>query len=275
MSTVLSAADAIDRVPDWNSADVIISEFSGGLSNRIYLVTRDTKPFFLRLDSIEPGVFELDRKIELIVLQNAGDADLAPEIVFAEPSLGILLCRGLAGSALTRESLDNDSCLAEIAKTLRRVHELPLTGVAFERREAAELYMHGLQSHDELRAFAQRCVQVIFDVDDTVELRCCHNDTVAGNFVATPALKLVDWEYACDNDPLFDLASLIGYHDLTDRQARHMLRCYDGNEDRLECLQVQCRLFDAVQWLWLANRQASNYNAANARRLEDLQQRIV
>ena len=67
---------------------------------------------------------------------------------------------------------------------------------------------------------------------------------------------------------------MIGYHDLSHEQARFMLNQYDGNDDRWEQLQAQCRLYDAIQWLWLANRQVNNYNAANARRLEDLQQRI-
>jgi len=274
VSKVLSPTEAIGMIPGWRGYKVSISKFSGGLSNRNYLVTRGADEFFLRLDAVLPGALELDRKVELIALQNASEAGLAPELVFADPSQGILLCRRLRGRSLDRASLDDTDRLAAIGELLCKVHELPLTGVRFEAREAAEMYVGGLQSHPQMHAFALRCEEVIDEVAVAVNIRCCHNDLVAANIIETPGLKLIDWEYACDNDPLFDLASLIGYHDLTDQQARHLLRAYAGSEDGLDRLRAQCRLFDAVQWLWLANRQLSNYTAASALRLADLQQRI-
>ena len=41
---------------------------------------------------------------------------------------------------------------------------------------------------------------------------CCHNDLVVGNIIAAPEIRFLDWEYACDNDPFFDLGgnSLVG-----------------------------------------------------------------
>ena len=67
---------------------------------------------------------------------------------------------------------------------------------------------------------------------------------------------LLDWEYACDNDPLFDLASLIGYHNLSDKKAHDLLSAYAGGPDpaMADLLEEQVRLYDAIQWLWLANR---------------------
>jgi thiamine kinase-like enzyme len=109
------------------------------------------------------------------------------------------------------------------------------------------------------------------------EFRCCHNDVVASNVIAEPDLKLLDWEYACDNDPMFDLASLIGFHNLgIDRQSV-LLNAYAGGMDSglAERLEIQVRLYDAIQWLWLANRQMITQNTAQAARLEELQQRIA
>jgi thiamine kinase-like enzyme len=274
MSSPLSPHEAIALIPGWDSRDVTITDFHGGLSNRSYLLGRGGEEYFLRLDSEQPRVFELDRVNELTVLRRASRAGLAPDIEYANPSAGVLLCRRLPGHVLNRAHLEEDEILRDICQLLRKVHELPLCGARFEPGEAAERYVSGLESHHGLHAFALRCQEVIAEVGDATEVCCCHNDVVAGNFIATPPLKLIDWEYACDNDPLFDLASLIAYHDLSTEQARFMLREYDGNDDRWQRLREQCRLYDSIQWLWLANRQVASYNTSQEKRLESLQQRI-
>ena len=87
---------------------------------------------------------------------------------------------------------------------------------------------------------------------------------------------LLDWEYACDKDPLFDLASLIAYHDISDKKAQDLLSAYAGGESRelAEQLQEQVRLYDAMQWLWLAIRHMITGTADQAARLDELQQRM-
>ena len=89
-------------------------------------------------------------------------------------------------------------------------------------------------------------------------------------------LNLIDWEYACDNDPLFDLASAIGFHNLDERRQQVFLDAYAGGADSelRERLARQLRIYDAIQWLWLANRQLASPRSEQARRLEELQQRI-
>ena len=87
---------------------------------------------------------------------------------------------------------------------------------------------------------------------------------------------LIDWEYAGDNDPLFDLASVIGYHDFDHQRQLHLLSAYAGavTAELQEQLADQLRLYDAIQWLWLATRHRAAPNPKQAVRLEELQQRI-
>ena len=89
-------------------------------------------------------------------------------------------------------------------------------------------------------------------------------------------LKLIDWEYACDNDPLFDLAVTIGFHDLDRGRRDILLNAYAGSgaAEYQEQLDEQIRAYDATQWLWFAARQLVAPGRAQARRLEELQQRI-
>ena len=58
----------------------------------------------------------------------------------------------------------------------------------------------GVRSLEQLGSEGQRCF--------------CHNDAGLGNFIAGEdgRMRLIDWEYAGMNDPLFDLATLLVGH---------------------------------------------------------------
>jgi thiamine kinase-like enzyme len=99
---------------------------------------------------------------------------------------------------------------------------------------------------------------------------------VAANVIDGGNLLLIDWEYSCDNDPMFDLASVIGFHNLDASLTDVLLSAYAGGADAAlrERLDEQVRVYDAIQWLWLASRHLAVPIASQARRLEFLQQRI-
>jgi thiamine kinase-like enzyme len=69
-------------------------------------------------------------------------------------------------------------------------------------------------------------------------------------------LRLLDWEYACDNDPLFDLAIVVAQHQLSEEIANMFLDQYfDGDGKRWrEKLGQQMMLYNALVWLWYASR---------------------
>jgi thiamine kinase len=277
MSASLSPAQALTRIPGWDVDNSTWRESKGGLTNRSYLVEQGGDAFVLRLDAEHTSVFNLDRKSETEIVAQAAAAGLAPEVVFADADEGILLCRYLPGQTWNRSDLDDDANLEALAELLRRVHDLPTSGENFDPNAVAKRYTQNLEARPGLHAFASRCQRIIADLPTNGEFRCCHNDVVAANVIADPELKLLDWEYACDNDPMFDLASLIGFHNLGEDRQSLLLNAYAGGQDAelAERLGIQVRLYDAIQWLWLANRQMITRSSAQAARLEELQQRIA
>ena len=87
---------------------------------------------------------------------------------------------------------------------------------------------------------------------------------------------MIDWEFAGGNDPYFDLASAIAYHDLDADLERTLLAAYcdgAGPADR-ERLELAMRTYDALQWLWFALRQAQSPEAWQRQRLDELARRI-
>jgi len=277
---VISSAElcaALDRVPVWDSGRVEVEALEGGLTNRTYRVTQGGRTFAMRLDVEEAQVLPFDRRREVAILDAAHAAGIGPEPVFADPENGVLVTAFLKGRSWDTGDMRSLRQLDRLAALLREVHRLPLSGVRLEHTEQADAYERFLarrRSHDPLAA---RCAGILRQVKtEPGRAVCCHNDIVAANVIDDGELRLIDWEYACDNDPLFDLASAIGFHDLDEAGASHLLDAYVGGAtaEQQERLVVQVRAFDALQWLWLAARELVMPRRWQRRRLEILRQRI-
>jgi thiamine kinase len=272
----LTAAAAVARIPGVEPAKARYRALGGGLTSSLWLVEAEDRRLVLRLDTPHAQGLGLDRRTELVVLREAGRAGLAPEVVCAEPEAGLLVYEYVRGRSWTEGDLASRANLEALADLLRRVHALPRAGVTFDARAAAERYVEILEPHAEFRVLARRCRDIVAGLPPPADPVCCHNDVVAQNVIASPGSKLIDWEYACDNDPLFDLASLIAYHDLDASQADAFLGAYAGSAagEQRERLDLQLRLFDALQWPWLAIRETVLPGAAQRRRLEELAARL-
>jgi thiamine kinase len=249
----------------------------GGLTNRSYIVHCGSRRFVLRLDAEHTATFGLDRRVELKVLKEAAKASLAPQVHFADPDNGILVYEYLPGPVWSRSSLDADSNLERLAVLLRNVHRLPRAGIVLDTLSAAVRYEAIASRDPELHLHAARCVDIVRTSPAPGALCCCHNDVVAENVVGGESLKLIDWEYAADNDPFFDLASLIAFHDLDQAQADRLRDAYTGGTDSQarERLRIQLRLFHALQWLWFAARYVISPRHHHRDRLEALRERVL
>jgi len=276
MSVHLNAFEALAAVPGWDPAASDVEELCGGLTNRAYLVRRGGNEYVLRLRTELSGMLQFDRSCELPILREAYKAGLAAEIVHSDEELGILITVFLPGTTWDESDLELPRNLEALAEILRKVHALPLCGHRLDILSDATTYTRFLEKRHGLHSFATQCVELIDSIQVHDRVTCCHNDVVGANLIAGSKLMLIDWEYACDNDPLFDLASVIGFHNLDQERAGILLDAYVGGQDQeiSERLAEQIRVYDAIQWLWLASRHLVFPSKQQARRLEELQQRI-
>lgn len=276
MTVQLNAAEALALVPGWDPETAAIEVLDGGLSNRVYHVRSSEQECVLRLHAEQNGTFELDRSCELAILETAAEAGIAPAILFADSAAGILVTEYLHGATWQESDLEPIENIEALAELLRIVHALPSSCSRIDLPGIAEQYEGKLKNYPDLHAFASHCVRIISEAPLHEGVACCHNDIVAANIVDTGTLKLIDWEYARDNEPMFDLASVIGFHNFDESRQQMLLSAYAGGADSelRERLAEQIRVFDAVQWLWLANRHLVTPHGEQARRLEELQQRI-
>ena len=251
-----SIDEALARIPGWASAHYRWSVLAGGLTNRSFLIERGTDRFVLRLNAPYTDIFNLDRDTELKVLRVAAAEGLAPEAIYSNSEDGVLLSRYLPGTTWSPAHFQDAGNLERIAQLLTRVHALPLSGTLFSAKEAAQTYTNALGLQGPWLSIAKRCQDIIErNRSDAVPV-CCHNDTVAENIIETPSLRLLDWEYAADNDAYFDLAVIVSHHQLGERETDILLSAYDGGvtAERKQRLRRQQRIYDTLLWLWLAAR---------------------
>jgi len=231
-------------------------ELAGGLTNRTYKVHMDGAAAVLKIDDIVRGTPFNTRPAEAIVQANAADAGLAGRVLFADEC--VYLAEYVEGTVWQRSCLNKRGNIERLARALKELHRLPLTGRSFDATIAAQCYVERVDSADP--ALVDTCTEIVESSRLPENLCCCHNDLVVENIVATPDIRFLDWEYACDNDPLFDLATIVEHHELGKDQVICLLASYcaeDGTRWR-EKLQVQQRLYLALWWLWLASRPVSD-----------------
>lgn len=246
MSHGASPDEVLAGIPGWHGA--AFRELPGGLTNRTLQVEKDGQRAVLKIDPLPRKPPFNSRQDEARIQQRAAALGRANGVLYVQDT--VLLSEWADGEVWTPDRFDDDDNLVRLGSALREVHGLPLTGRTFDAAAAARLYAGRVQAAD--REVARQHLAVVESLPGPTHLRCCHNDLVAENIISAPAVRFLDWEYACDNDPLFDLAVVVGHHGLSDRQTDVLLDTYfdaDGIRWR-EKLKVQIRLYDALNRLW-------------------------
>jgi len=266
VTVTLSPENVLAEIPGWDGASC--TELKGGLTNRTWRVDQGDRSAVLKIDDTPRELPFNTRCAEANVQNSAAKAGLAPKVILAND--GLYLSEFVEGTVWGRSSFDEEGNLEMLAVALRRVHSLPLTGRSFDATVAAKRYVERIENLDP--GVIEQCTAIIDTMRLPQNLCCCHNDLVVDNLIMTPDLRFLDWEYACDNDPFFDLATVVEHHELDESQVVKFLNAYfDGNGMRWrESLEKQRLLYLALLCLWMAARPDSDSAS-----LEDVVRRLL
>jgi len=245
-----SPDEVLAKVPGWEGA--VCTRLSGGLTNDTWRVVQGERCGVLKIDGAPRELPFNTRRSEARIQNAAADAGLAPKVLLANDQM--FFTEYVEGPVWGRDYFEKERNLETLATVLKRVHSLPLTGRSFDAKAAAKRYVEDVT--DPESRVVEQCTMIIASMRLPQKLCCCHNDLVVENLVATPELIFLDWEYACDNDPFFDLATIVEHHELSDSQARVLLNAYfEGDSRRWDKnLQQQRRCYLALLYLWMASR---------------------
>jgi Ser/Thr protein kinase RdoA (MazF antagonist) len=203
------AAAALQRLrPRWHVADVHdVERLPGGYSNDNYALRYQDAAYVLRV--VRPSAAPVDRTFERGLLMGPIALLTAPLIAYTLPE-GHMLTRKVVGPLLieTQPSCD------DLARYLARLHQrIPPLG---RRYDVVQVIGRDLRIAAErgeptppliARAYANL-------PPPAVQQRPCHNDLNPWNVIVSAADPTrwctIDWEFAGDNDPLFDLMCTAG-----------------------------------------------------------------
>jgi thiamine kinase-like enzyme len=246
----MTPRDVLARVGGWAGASV--SVLGGGLSNHTWLVETDGRSAVLKIDDQPRGEPYNTRRREAEIQTRAFEAGLATRVLYADET--VYMSEYVEGEVWSPARLHDCHSLEQLAAALRKLHSLPLTGRVFDAAGVARKYAQQVGDADEHKV--RDCLRRI-DASPLPRNPCfCHNDLVAENIISAPGVRFLDWEYACDNDPLFDLATVAAHHDLSGEQRSFLLDAYiEGDSSRWqERFARQAELYEALLYLWQHSR---------------------
>ncbi len=238
------------RIPGWERATWRVND--GGRTNRSWLVERDSERALLKIDP-EPRAAPLNDRLREAALQRAAaEQGIANRVLYASET--VYLSEYIEGHVWDRTRPPSDDELIELARAIREVHALPSTGRCFDPLGAAEQYLE--QFDGALRDEALVHVETIRNMAPPTDSTCSHNDLVAENILLADGIRFLDWEYCADNDPLFDIATIVVDQSLSRQQANLMLDAYSGSNggSHIERLAELEKLYSSLCWLWEASR---------------------
>ena len=165
---------------------------------------------------------------------------------------------GWAGASVSVLSggLSNHTWLVEKdgRTAVLKIDDEPRGARTFDAAGAARDYARQIEEADERKV--RECLDTIESAPRPLNLHLCHNDLVAENIISTPEIRFLDWEYASDNDPLFDLATVAAHHGLSPAQRSVLLDAYFGGDASQwhEPFAQQAEIYEALLYLWRHSR---------------------
>jgi aminoglycoside phosphotransferase (APT) family kinase protein len=213
-----------------------VTKISAGLSGAgVYRVEAAGQAFVLKISGEGEPLDAWRRKLH--IQQLAANAGLAPRVVHVDEARRAVVCPFVVDRsfpAFYGDPRTREAALAQLGRTVRRLHDLPLPPEADSKDPQgflAEVWS-GLAEDFTLPAFVGDAVRRVLTEEAPARERALvlsHNDVNPTNLVYDgDNLLLLDWETAGPNDPFFDLAVLSVFLRMDEGTCQRLLAAYDG-----------------------------------------------
>ena len=231
----LTIDQVIGRVPMWQDArDVQVSPLEGGITNLNYRVDVGEGSFHLRMAGKNTSMLGIDREHEYQAARAAGEAGIAPEVVYFIRPEGYLVTRFIPGRPILPEELRRPENIERVVDALHKLHSLPPIPGTFNAFQVVRDYTAVARRYDV--PFPENFDWLIEQMNEaeaalltqSLLQRPCHNDLLNANFLLAEKLYILDWEYAGMGDIFFDLANFSNNQELSQDDDHLLLDCYFG-----------------------------------------------
>ena len=216
----VSDASALERefAPLFNKVELLksrtlITELSGGLTNRNFRVDTAQGVFVARVSSNSSDLLAIDRTSEFRNSTIAGNGAVGAQVLDFLPGEGLLLISFIPGKTFGAD--DVAANLPRIATSLRNLHALDSFDHEFNMFNTQKNYQkivvdQGFRLPEGYVEFAPKVAEIKRAFEVLSEgLVPCNNDLLPGNFIDDGAkIWLIDYEYSGNNDACFEIGNV-------------------------------------------------------------------
>jgi thiamine kinase-like enzyme len=232
-----------------------------GLTNVNHLVEAGNERLVLRLPGEGTSEY-INRADEEVAARSAAAAGVNAEVIFFDATDGLMVTRFVDGAAtMTAEQFRDLGAVERAGRAFRQLHTTASQFANdFTLFPMIDDYKALLASKgaDLPRGYddVQKQAGVVRSALERapVALAPCHCDPLCENFLDTgDRMYIIDYEYAGNNDPMWDLGDLSVEGQFADEQDDALLRAYFGNEppaDQRGRMVAYKALCDLLWTLW-------------------------
>jgi thiamine kinase-like enzyme len=236
----MAAPEVLDRIPLLSGVPRSVEELPGGLTNHNYKVTTPTGAYVVRVSASDGALLAIDRDAEHANSKAAALAGVGAPVHDYLPALGVLVVGYLPGCrTFTEADLHDRANLPRVAQACRRLHAGPRFVRDFDMFEVQRRYLEIVRE----RGFRLPPRYLDFMPTVTQIRKClairdegtvpCNNDLLPGNILDDGTrLWLIDYEYAGNNDPCFELGNIWSESDLPLGHLEELVTAYYGRRLR-------------------------------------------
>lgn len=207
-----------------------------GMTNRNYLVTAKAERFVVRIPGAGTEDY-IDRKADEEAGRLTSSLGVNAPLVWYDPASGAQITRFIEGAVpMNTDILRDPRAVEEAALAFRKLHTCGRKlRNDFNEKHVAQEYLDLLASRSARMPDGYGDVQLEAEVIRSALHATalapvpCHNDPAPENLVYTGSRAyILDWEFAGNNDPFWDIADLSVEAGFTEAQDRHFLEAYLG-----------------------------------------------
>ncbi len=225
-----------------------VKDLEKGLTNQNYLVVSTHHTVVVRVPYADQAQI-VHRHHEAQALKLIEQSGLDFETLYFDQESGVKITRYVDDFTNFEDTPTADR-IVRTAQLMKRLHRINHTiGHLFDPIKRYHNYRsyvkEPLISDEEAQTVLVRMSQ------HTPRLTLCHNDWVSGNIGLTPHKDyLIDYEYAGDNDPFFDVMSFITENSLTQQEEAEFIQAYFDEPLSVEESKLLSLYRDVHNLLW-------------------------
>lgn len=216
-----------------------VTPLLGGLTNHNYRVDTADGRYVARLSTAATELLAIDRNAEYRNSCFAAAAGVAPEVIDYRPDDSgdsVLVIRWVEGRTWSAVDVRDPANVERIARACRQLHEGPRFINDFSMFSVQRGYLQIVRDRSfRLPPRYLDFLPVVQQIEEAMSVRpeptvACHNDLLAENFIDDGSrLWLIDYEYAGNNEPSFELGNIASESQLEDDALAELVRCYYGS----------------------------------------------